>query len=170
MRASEPTGATRRRRAGGGLVVSQDPGYPHPSTPAASRVMRGNRKEDTRPEVRLRSKLHRRGLRFRKHYAIEASGVRVKPDIVFNGSRIAVFVDGCFWHGCADHGTQPKANSTYWSSKLTRNRERDQRVNESLRTAGWQVLRIWEHMSLDEAAARVIAVVRPGDMVDGHGS
>ncbi len=129
--------------------------YPQPTSPAASRVMRGNRKRDTRPEVRLRSELHRRGLRFRKDYLIDQPSVRVRVDVVFPGSRLAVFVDGCFWHGCPDHGTVPRANTGYWPAKLARNRERDERVDALLRAEGWIVLRIWEHAHPAEAAVLV---------------
>lgn len=131
--------------------------YPAPTSTAATRVMRGNRKVDTKPEVRLRSELHRRGLRFRKNLAIHADGIRVRPDIVFPTQRLAVFVDGCFWHGCPDHGTRPRANQAYWAMKLARNQERDQRVSRVLAEAHWLVLRIWEHTSTPDAAALVIA-------------
>jgi DNA mismatch endonuclease (patch repair protein) len=138
---------------------STHPGYPHPSSAAVTSVMRANRRVDTRPEIELRSKLHRRGLRFRKHASIDAAGLRVRPDIVFPRRRLAVFVDGCFWHGCPDHGTQPRANGKYWSEKFSRNRERDQRVNGHLRNAGWEVLRIWEHVPIDDAAEQVFAAL-----------
>jgi DNA mismatch endonuclease (patch repair protein) len=129
--------------------------YPHPTTEAASRVMRGNRKRDTRPEVLLRSELHRRGLRFRKDYLIREAGLRVRADIAFPRRRIAVFLDGCFWHGCPKHGNVPRANSRYWSVKLARNHERDGMVNSQLRAAGWCVIRVWEHTDPAEAAAHV---------------
>lgn len=129
--------------------------YPTPTTAAATAVMRGNRKYDTWPERRLRSALHRTGLRFRKHLNITGASVRVAPDIVFPRRRLAVFVDGCFWHCCPEHGTRPQSNSGYWSPKLARNRARDARVNEELSTAGWEVLRIWEHVSTREAVQLV---------------
>ncbi len=139
-------------------------GYPCPSSPSVTRVMRGNRRVDTRPEMLLRSELHRRGLRFRKHLAIDALSLRVRPDIVFTGQRFAVFVDGCFWHGCAQHGTHPRSNSAYWEAKLARNRARDEIVQETLQSAGWQVLRIWEHVP-PAAAAEIVAkaVAEAGD-------
>ena len=130
-------------------------GYPHPSSAAVTSVMRGNRKVDTRPELQLRSALHAAGARFRKHLLVEVAGVRVVPDIVFPARKIAVFVDGCFWHGCPQHGTRPAANSDYWSAKLTRNRARDHLVNDALRSAGWRVVRVWEHVGADQAAAAV---------------
>jgi DNA mismatch endonuclease (patch repair protein) len=136
--------------------------YPHPSSAAASAVMRANVKENTKPEIRLRAALHRRGLRFRKHLLIRAGDVRVKPDIVFTRRRLAVFVDGCFWHGCLEHGTQPRSNSAYWSEKIARNRERDRRVTSALEDAGWIVLRRWEHEPIDESAAVITALLEPG--------
>jgi DNA mismatch endonuclease, patch repair protein len=122
--------------------------------------MRGNRKRDTRPELLLSSALHRRGLRYRRDYSITAGAVRVRPDFVYTAQRLAVFMDGCFWHSCPEHGTSPGTNSAYWSMKLERNRTRDRAVNEALREAGWRVMRIWEHEQADAAAERVIAVIR----------
>lgn len=129
--------------------------YPQPSTVAVTSVMRSNRKIDTKPEVNLRSELHRRGLRFRKHSVPAIEGRRIVVDIVFPRSRLAVFVDGCFWHSCPDHGTMPTANSWYWGPKLRRNVERDHDVSARLRSAGWRVLRVWEHRSVWEAADMV---------------
>jgi DNA mismatch endonuclease (patch repair protein) len=126
--------------------------YPHPSSSAATAVMRANRRRDTGPEIRLRAALHARGLRFRADLLVEAGGVRVRPDVVFTRRKVAVFVDGCFWHCCPDHGNTPKANRAYWSPKLARNRARDQRVNSALLEAGWVVLRVWEHDDAQEAA------------------
>jgi DNA mismatch endonuclease (patch repair protein) len=133
--------------------------YPHPTTPAMTAVMRGNRRRDTKPEVRLRSALHARGLRFRKDYPIEIPGLRVRADIVFPRQRVAVFVDGCFWHACPDHGTQPRSNGGYWAPKLRRNQERDLRVNSGLVDGGWTVVRAWEHQPIDEVAAEVESVI-----------
>lgn len=129
--------------------------YPHPSSAAVSAVMRGNKRRDTRPELRIRSLLHRAGHRFRKDHPIVAGGVRVRPDIVFRGRRVAVFVDGCFWHRCAEHGTEPRANAGYWRSKLDRNVERDRRVTTALEADGWTVLRIWEHVTPEDAVKRI---------------
>ncbi len=134
--------------------------YPVPSSPAVTALMRANRKVDTSPELRLRSALHRQGLRFRKHIRIDAGGTRVTPDVTFPRKRVAVFVDGCFWHGCPEHGTHPRTNSSYWSAKLTRNRERDGRVDSALSSAGWQVVRVWEHVPAEDAVANVTSVLR----------
>lgn len=133
--------------------------YPHPSSPAVSAAMRGNRRKDTKPEVEIRSLLHAAGHRFRKDYCIREGETSVRPDIVFTRRRIAVFVDGCFWHGCPEHGNQPKVNSTYWDEKLRRNKERDERVTAALRQAGWAVIRIWEHEPCDSATSRISAAL-----------
>ncbi|MXY87965.1 MAG: very short patch repair endonuclease [Dehalococcoidia bacterium] len=117
--------------------------------------MRGNRSSDTRPERRLRSELHRRGHRFRKSYRISFKGGSARADIVFPGHRLAVFVDGCFWHQCPWHGNVPRANSSYWAPKLARNVERDKRVKSALEDEGWRVLRIWEHVQPPDAADQV---------------
>lgn len=136
--------------------------YPFPSSPAASAVMRSNRKTDSKPEVRLRSALHRRGLRFRKNVLIRTDTVAVRPDIVFPARKVAVFVDGCFWHRCPEHGVSPRTNVDYWRAKLDRNVERDSRVADSLGDAGWRVLRIWEHVIAEDAVSIVIdALVGP---------
>ena len=102
--------------------------------------MRANRRVDTGPERALRSELHRLGLRFRKdlRLKLEAS---VRPDIVFTRAKVAVFVDGCFWHRCPEHGQMPKSNRGYWQSKLARNVERDGEADLALREAGWTVFR-----------------------------
>lgn len=117
--------------------------------------MRGNRRSDTRLEVRVRSELHCRGLRFRKQLLITAGDVRVRADEAIPRQRIAVFLDGCFWHRCPEHGNSPRSNSGYWSTKLDRNVERDRKVLAALDAAGWSVLRIWEHVSTSFAADQV---------------
>ena len=158
-----PSGPSTRRRQDGTIkpVDPQDAatpacfGYPVPSSEAISRAMRGNRRSDTRLEVRVRSELHRRGFRFRKQLLIAAGDVRVRADVAFPRQRLAVFLDGCFWHRCPEHGSSPRANSNYWSTKLDRNVERDQRVLVALDAAGWSVLRIWEHVPANVAADQV---------------
>lgn len=122
--------------------------------------MRGNTRTDTRPEVAVRSAAHRLGLRFRKNIRLQVDGLSVRPDIVFPSRRIAVFIDGCFWHGCPEHGNVPTANSSYWGPKLERNRRRDRLVDERLDLAGWGVLRIWEHVEPEDAAGIIAAAVR----------
>ena len=133
---------------------------PRPSSAAASAVMKGNRGRDTRPELLLRSAMHRIGLRFRKDHPVVVEGVRVRPDAVFGRAKVAVFLDGCLWHACATHGTVPRSNTDYWVAKFRRNVERDRRVDEALRGAGWKVVRVWEHEDPDDAASHIASVVR----------
>ncbi|HUD39712.1 MAG TPA: very short patch repair endonuclease [Streptosporangiaceae bacterium] len=136
--------------------------YPMPSSPGRSANMRGNRRTDTKPELALRRALHGLGYRYRKDYRLDlASGVRVRPDIVFTAKRVAVFVDGCFWHCCPQHGSQPASNTWYWEPKLRRNVERDRAADAALGAAGWTVIRLWEHESLDAAISAVVTVI-PG--------
>src|SRR5262245_53662406 len=99
---------------------------------------------DTAPEVNLRRELHRRGLRFRVS-SPPLEGLRSRADIVFIGPRIAIYVDGCFWHSCPEHGTVPSSNREWWSHKLERNRARDRACDQALSSAGWRVVRVWEH-------------------------
>ena len=134
--------------------------YPQPADPAVSRRMRANPRRDTKPEILLRSELHRRGLRFRKDLLLRVPGRSVRPDIVFTRARLAVFVDGCFWHVCPEHGNQPKANTDYWGPKLARNVTRDRAADEALARAGWYVLRAWEHEPVSEVAQRVQALTQ----------
>src|SRR5215469_1013993 len=142
--------------------------YPHPSSAGRSANMRANRRTDTKPELALRRALHKLGYRFRKDYRLDLdSGRRVRPDIAFTARRVAVFVDGCFWHACPQHGSKPRANDWYWTPKLARNVERDRAADETLAAAGWQVVRIWEHESLEQALTAVIAVVGARLPVDG---
>lgn len=129
--------------------------YPHPSSAAAAATGKGNRRRDTGPERRLGSALHSRGYRYRRDFPVAAGRVRVRPDFVFTRARIAVFVDGCFWHGCPEHSAVPKANPQYWVPKLERNRERDRRVTAALVAEGWNVVRLWEHLPLDDAVTQV---------------
>ena len=129
---------------------------PQPTSSAATKKMQSNRRSDTKPELLLRSLLHRSGLRFKKDYAIRLSSGRVvHVDIAFTRKKVAVFVDGCFWHCCPDHGTIPKSNQAYWIPKLNANRERDRRTNTNLTSEGWRVIRVWEHMPPVDAAQRV---------------
>lgn len=107
--------------------------------------MVANRRRDTAIEVAVRRRLHRVGLRYRVDYAPDPSQRRRRADIVFPKLRIAVYIDGCFWHGCPEHYTPPKSNTEYWQPKIVRNRARDAETDESLRSLGWTVLRYWEH-------------------------
>jgi len=121
--------------------------------------MRANRRSDTEPEVALRRVLHRRGLRFRKDRRIATPSRGVRVDIAFPGVRLAVFVDGCFWHSCPEHATAPKSNADYWIPKLAENVARDRRNDRELVEIGWSVLRFWEHQPAEEMADRVAAAV-----------
>lgn len=112
------------------------------------------RQKDTDAEIALRRELFRLGLRYRVDYVVLSKPRRV-ADIAFLGLKIAVFVDGCFWHGCPIHATWPKRNAELWKQKIEANRTRDADTNERLREAGWIVLRIWRHESVVEAAATV---------------
>jgi DNA mismatch endonuclease (patch repair protein) len=129
--------------------------YPVPLNALVSARMRRNTKFNTRAELGLRSELHRRGLRYRVHMPISIGESVVRPDIVFPRQSVAVFVDGCFWHGCPDHGTVPRHNAEYWFAKMQRNRVRDIKVDRALSASGWRVVRIWEHQPLDAAADQV---------------
>ena len=124
--------------------------------------MRANRRRDTGPERAIRSALHGAGLRFRVDYAIRVPGAAraIRPDIVFTRRRVAVFIDGCFWHGCAAHSSVPRTNSDYWAPKLTRNAERDREQAAVLTSAGWEVIRVWEHEDAAAAAGRISAMLR----------
>jgi DNA mismatch endonuclease (patch repair protein) len=122
--------------------------------------MRRNLKTDSGPEAKVRSRLHRRGRRFRKHLAIRTRDRMVRPDIVSTRARLAVFVDGCFWHCCPEHGNQPRANTDYWRPKLERNVARDRAVDAALACTGWTVLRAWEHEDPEAVADRVEEALR----------
>lgn len=133
---------------------------PCPTSVAATNRMRSNRRVDTKPEARLRSALHRRGFRFRKDYPIRFAERRiVHADIAFTRKKVAVFVDGCFWHSCPEHGTMPRSNQDYWIPKIRQNVERDRQVMDGLRNSGWCVIRIWEHIELEDAIARVLRLL-----------
>jgi DNA mismatch endonuclease (patch repair protein) len=122
--------------------------------------MLANRGRDTAPELAVRRLLHRSGLRFRVDFA--PLGGRRRADIVFTRRRVAVFIDGCFWHGCPEHATLPKSNADYWLPKLRRNSERDREVDAVLGDAGWVVLRFWEHEAPETVAAAIIRVLGSG--------
>ncbi|MFF4224622.1 very short patch repair endonuclease [Streptomyces abikoensis] len=120
--------------------------------------MTANKGKDTKPELMLRAALHRKGLRYRV-------GVRPLPelrrtaDVVFPKAKVAVFVDGCFWHGCPDHYRPAKKGGEQWSQKIKDNRDRDASTTLTLKDQGWAVLRFWEHEDLELAAEEVRAVV-----------
>lgn len=134
--------------------------YPSPSSEAVTASMQSNRQVDTTPERVIRSALHRLGYRFRKDYRARVGGRSARLDIAFPVEGLAVFIDGCFWHQCPEHGTVPKSNKDYWAPKLRRNVERDARTSRDLRRAGWTVLRIWEHVPSDAATELICQAIQ----------
>ncbi|UOR02388.1 very short patch repair endonuclease [Leucobacter allii] len=125
--------------------------------------MRNTPTRDTPAELAIRRLLHARGLRYRVDTR-PVKTIRRTADLVFGPAKVAVFVDGCFWHSCPEHGSAPKANAGWWAEKLRANVERDSDTNEQLAAAGWTVIRIWEHEPPETAAdlvARVVAEHRP---------
>ncbi|MFC4125200.1 very short patch repair endonuclease [Nocardia rhizosphaerae] len=121
-------------------------------------VMRANRRRDTGPEMALRRALYRRGLRYRVD-ARPVAKLRRTADIVFTTDRVAVFVDGCFWHGCPSHHRPAIKNSKFWNTKIAANQDRDRDTSTRLAEAGWLVIRVWEHEDPDEAAERIQAAL-----------
>lgn len=128
---------------------------PKPLDDVVRRHMETQPRSDTKPEVNLRRALHRRGLRYRVGVPVPGAPRRT-IDIAFTKMRLAVFVDGCFWHGCPEHGVAPKNNSEWWSYKLAGNRERDESTSALLANQGWRVVRVWEHQPLEEQVAVVL--------------
>lgn len=121
--------------------------------------MQRQRRSGTAPEMAIRRELHRLGLRYRVDIAPVADQRR-RADLVFPRAKVAVFVDGCFWHGCAQHGSWPKANAEWWRQKIARNRERDADTDAHLRAAAWLPIRVWEHEDPRTAAQHIAEAVR----------
>lgn len=121
--------------------------------------MQAIRGRDTEPELLLRRELHRRGLRYRVNVAVPGMPRRT-IDVAWKGRRVAVFMDGCYWHGCPEHGSSPKVNSDYWGPKIANNRRRDLETGELLRERGWIVLRFWEHEPVGDIADAIERCVR----------
>ncbi|WP_082376258.1 very short patch repair endonuclease [Nocardiopsis sp. NRRL B-16309] len=128
------------------------------SSAANRRSMRGNRSRDTKPEVAIRHLVHAAGLRYRVA-AKPLPGMRRTADLLFGPTRVAVFVDGCFWHGCPEHFVPPKTNPDYWDAKIGGNTKRDRDTDARLAEAGWLVLRFWEHQDPAECADAVTQAV-----------
>lgn len=141
------------------MTHHSDPAALTPPTPGRSRNMAAIRRKDTKPERAIRSLLHAAGRRYRVDVRLVLEGARPRPDILFTGARVAVFVDGCFWHCCPEHGRQPGVNGGYWGPKLERNVARDRAADEALKAAGWTVVRVWEHEAPQEATERILAVL-----------
>jgi DNA (cytosine-5)-methyltransferase 1 len=134
------------------------PAFPPASSEVIRERMRTTKRRDTKPELLLRSELDRHGLRYAVDHPVD--GTRRRADIVFRGARVAVYVDGCYWHGCEAHGTMPKSNGQAWKDKFAANRSRDADTEARLVEAGWTVMRFWEHEDPVESAAKVLAAVR----------
>jgi len=122
--------------------------------------MRSNRRRDTSPELAVRRLLHANGARYRVDYAPNPTEVRRRADIVFTRAKLAIFIDGCFWHGCPTHGSIPTRNRDYWEPKLRRNQERDAETTEALARRGWTVLRFWEHEEPEYVVELILESVR----------
>jgi DNA mismatch endonuclease (patch repair protein) len=151
--------AWRQARAQDLLVREELPPESKASSVNVRASMQGNRGKDTGPELVLRRLLHKRGLRYRVD-ARPIAAVRRRADVVFPGDRVAVFVDGCFWHGCPDHYRPATKNADFWREKIDGNRLRDAETNETLKAAGWAVIRVWEHEDAAQAAERVQDTLR----------
>lgn len=129
-----------------------------PSSPGVSARMSRQVSRDTAPEIAVRRLLHAAGMRYRVN--VPVPGMRRRTiDIVFSRAKVAVFLDGCFWHGCPQHATRPKSNAEWWRTKLDRNMARDLETTEHLRSLGWTVLRFWEHADPASVAEEVRATV-----------
>lgn len=129
------------------------------SSPGVRRSMKANRGRDTQPELALRRAVHALGLRYRVSVR-PLPDVRRTADLVFTRAKVAVFLDGCFWHGCPDHHTKAATNAAYWADKVEKNRARDRETDALLKAAGWVTVRIWEHEDPREAALKVESIVR----------
>ena len=136
------------------VPLSREPAPPMGS----SERMRRQRTKDTRAELMLRRELHSLGLRYRVHRRPIPS-LRCQADVLFGPARIAVMIDGCFWHGCPLHGTWPKSNAVWWRDKIEGNQRKDESTDLALSRAGWTVVRVWEHEDPVEAAQRVACLV-----------
>lgn len=135
------------------------PPHPGSSGEAVSRKMSALRRRDNAGELAVRRLLHRAGYRYRVCHPVPGFPRRT-IDIAFTRSRVAVFIDGCFWHGCPDHGTRPRANADWWSAKLAANHGRDEDTNAQLLAEGWRVIRAWEHEHPTEVVDRVVNLLR----------
>lgn len=129
-----------------------------PLSPETSRRMARVRRKGTDPEIAVRKELFRRGLRYRVDYEVLKKPRRV-ADVALPRLKIAIFIDGCFWHGCPEHATWPKQNAEFWRQKIEANRRRDADTNSRLFDAGWTVLRFWEHQPPIDAAEAIAQTV-----------
>lgn len=140
-----------------------------PSSAAVSARMSRQVSKDTVAELAVRRLLHAAGLRYRVEYPVPGMARR-RIDVAFTSVKVAVLIDGCFWHGCPQHATQPKSNAEWWRQKLDRNMTRDAETSEHLVAAGWEVLRFWEHEAPEDVALRVAAAVTRRRAQRGRGT
>jgi DNA mismatch endonuclease (patch repair protein) len=157
--------------AHGTVVPAQVPMGSWATTPAIRRVMQGNKSRDTKPEIAVRSAVHALGMRYRVS-ARPLRDLRRTADLVFRNAKVAVFVDGCVWHGCPKHHAPPKTNASYWATKIQSNKSRDKDTTARLREKGWTVLRFWSHeepLNVATQIAKVVATnIRAGEPVAGR--
>lgn len=132
---------------------------PWASSGATRKVMQGNRRRDTKPELAIRCAAHALGMRYRVDER-PLPNLNRRADMVFARARVAVFIDGCYWHGCPEHGTRPTTNREYWSAKIGRNVARDRETDSILIDAGWLPLRVWEHEDVDAVVSALAETVR----------
>lgn len=138
----------------GGVSAVPEP----PTDPRVSERFRRQPRAGTRPEIMLRRTLHALGLRYRVQLSIEGLPRR-RADLVFPRRRVAVFVDGCFWHGCPEHFVEPRSNRDWWVEKIAANQTRDRGTNAHLVAMGWTVVRLWEHMPISDMVEAVLAAL-----------
>ncbi|MFJ7152730.1 very short patch repair endonuclease [Streptomyces sp. NPDC100445] len=124
--------------------------------------------KDTAAELAVRRLLHGAGLRYRVEYPVPGMARR-RIDVAFTSVKVAVLIDGCFWHGCPEHATQPRSNAQWWRQKLDRNIARDVETTEHLVAGGWEVLRFWEHEPPEAVASRIVEVVQRRRATGGRG-
>lgn len=132
--------------------------------------MQAIRRKDTKPELAIRRLVHAAGLRYRVDHRLDLGAVKPRPDLVFTRLKIAVWIDGCYWHACPAHSKPPKVNTDYWGPKLERNVARDRAYDAALHAAGWTVVRLWEHQDPRDAAEEIIAAVQTHRRMSGDGA
>ena len=152
------SGSSTERSFPAGTTCGPEPDRAQPDDSAVSGRFAHLARRDTRPEVLLRQELFARGLRYRVQYKVPGLARR-RIDIAFTRWRVAVQVDGCFWHGCPEHGTDPARNAEWWEWKINRNQERDRDTDAALASLGWTVVRVWEHDDPRTAASRIQQVI-----------
>ena len=136
---------------------------PKSSSEVASRRMKAVGQRDTAAEMEIRRRVHAKGLRYRVNHPVLQKPRRT-ADMAFTKARVAVLVDGCFWHGCPEHGTSSKSNAKFWREKIETNQKRDADTNKRLEAADWKVIRFWEHEDPDQVAEKIVHAVREGNM------